>query len=135
MNRNFSEWQFDVLKEYVFWHRLDDEAWSVFLERRSARKGFQSIPGPDLSTEAGRQEFTKIVQKLEQRGRESRAVGFEAMTLEKLRMYGLSHMDNMQVWSLYFNRLGISSAKPLPPDPGRSDIAEFVQAGFKAAPD
>lgn len=128
MNRNFQEWQLDVLKEYVFWHRTDNEAWGIYLERSRSH----TRPGIDLETEEGQQEFANLIQKREQKARERRAAGFEAMTLAGLRVYGLSHMDNIQVWNLYFQRLGISSLKTFPRDPTMADIADIVQAGFRA---
>lgn len=126
MNRNFQEWQLDTLKEYVFWHRTDDEAWRIYLERNRPHMR----PSPDLDTEAGRQEFTNIIQEKEQEAKKRRLAGFEAMTLAALRMYGLSHMDNIQMWKLYFKRLGIHSSEPLPPDPVMADIADIVRVGF-----
>ncbi|MBW4637180.1 MAG: hypothetical protein KME05_02900 [Gloeocapsa sp. UFS-A4-WI-NPMV-4B04] len=126
MNRNFQEWRLDVLKEYVFWHRTDDEAWGIYLERNRPHMR----PSPDLDTEAGRQEFANIIQQKEQEVKKRGVAEFEAMTLADLRNYGMSHMDKIQVWKLYFERLGIHSFQPLPPDPVMAHIADIVRAGF-----
>lgn len=126
MERNFAQWSIDILREYVFWHRDDDEAWGIYLER--IRPSMR--PGPDLTTEVGQQEFVNILQEQERQARKRQAAGFEHMTLRQLRSYGLSHMDNLRVWQLYLERLGIPNTASLPPDPTTADIAGIVRAGF-----
>ncbi len=118
--------RFEVLREYAYWHRQDDDAWAVYLERIPSRK-----PAPDISTPEGQQEFLRIIREKERLALKSEAEGIENMPLTQLRSYALKNRGNVGAWRLYFEKLGISNTEPVPLNKTMLDIAEIVQRRFK----